>query len=225
MGYFLKRYFQLLPFGHYIFINFENINFKKNAIIIANHMSVVDILLLLSMPIKTNVFVKYTYLTAPVLGIVTTMGNYIRIGKTSGFDANNDANYAIKQASKFLNKNISILGFPEGTRSGSGELKRFRNGLFDLALRTQTDIIPIVIAGSGDCIPRTGIDVIKPFVVLKILDRIPYQTFSIYGTVRDLKKHIYHLMKNEYKKLNENFENKYIRTSIKKLKEQGYMVY
>ena len=188
-------------------------------------MSVVDILLLLSMPLKMNVFVKYTYLTAPVLGIVTTMGNYIRVGKTSGFNAVNDANYTIKQASKFLNNNIFILGFPEGTRSGSGELKRFRNGLFDLALRTKTDIIPIVIAGSGDCIPRTGINVIKPFVVLKVLDRIPYESYTDYSNVRDLKKYVYHLMKQEYEKLNKDFDNNYVNTNTKQLKKLGHKVY
>lgn len=46
--------------------------------------------------------------------------------------------------------------FPEGTRSKTGELRDFKPGAFELARTTHTAIIPLVIRGTHDALPKHG---------------------------------------------------------------------
>lgn len=53
------------------------------------------------------------------------------------------------QASVWLDRGMSVLFFPEGTRSKTQEVHKFHNGAFRLALQKKTSVLPIVIKGSG----------------------------------------------------------------------------
>lgn len=53
-----------------------------------------------------------------------------------------------------LDQNISVMFFPEGTRSRTGKLNRFSYGAFDLALRKNVKILPMVIDGTQGCLPK-----------------------------------------------------------------------
>src|SRR5690625_6623654 len=55
-----------------------------------------------------------------------------------------------------LDQKVSVMFFPEGTRSRTGKLNRFTKGAFDLAIRTKTPILPIVIDGTQNCLPKTS---------------------------------------------------------------------
>ena len=46
--------------------------------------------------------------------------------------------------------------FPEGTRSATGELQRFKKGAFVLALQARADVVPVAIAGSGDVMNKSS---------------------------------------------------------------------
>ena len=51
-------------------------------------------------------------------------------------------------------RGVSVLVFPEGTRSVRGEIGAFKNGAFKLALQCRTPVLPIVVVGTRDAIPR-----------------------------------------------------------------------
>jgi 1-acyl-sn-glycerol-3-phosphate acyltransferase len=55
-----------------------------------------------------------------------------------------------------LAKNNSILMFPEGTRSATGTMGSFKDGAFQLAKEAQTDIVPIVLDGTAELVPKGG---------------------------------------------------------------------
>ncbi len=61
---------------------------------------------------------------------------------------------SFQEARDWLEKDISVLIFPEGTRSPSGALGEFKNGAFKLALLTKKPIVPIVIKGTGDVLSK-----------------------------------------------------------------------
>ena len=61
-----------------------------------------------------------------------------------------------KTCVSMLDQKVSVMFFPEGTRSRTGKLNRFTKGAFDLAIRTKTPILPIVIDGTQNCLPKTS---------------------------------------------------------------------
>jgi 1-acyl-sn-glycerol-3-phosphate acyltransferase len=62
----------------------------------------------------------------------------------------------MQQAQDALEAGSSIMMFPEGTRSKSGELQRFKTGAFELALATGVPVVPIVISGTHNALPKHG---------------------------------------------------------------------
>ena len=59
-----------------------------------------------------------------------------------------------REAAGWLRSGMSVLFFPEGTRSETGEMKDFQNGAFKLAIKERVPILPILIEGTGDAIPK-----------------------------------------------------------------------
>jgi 1-acyl-sn-glycerol-3-phosphate acyltransferase len=59
-----------------------------------------------------------------------------------------------KACSAMLDQHVSVMFFPEGTRSKTGKLNRFSYGAFDLALRKKVNILPVVIDGTQGCLPK-----------------------------------------------------------------------
>jgi len=49
---------------------------------------------------------------------------------------------------------MSVLFFPEGTRSSTGDIKDFQNGAFKLAIKEGVPVLPISIKGTAAAIPR-----------------------------------------------------------------------
>jgi 1-acyl-sn-glycerol-3-phosphate acyltransferase len=56
-----------------------------------------------------------------------------------------------------LREGSSVMIFPEGTRSADGVLRPFKNGAFELAWRTRSPILPVVIDGTARALPHKGI--------------------------------------------------------------------
>lgn len=68
--------------------------------------------------------------------------------------------------------------FPEGTRSRDGRMKRFSLGAFDLAIKKNISILPLVIDGTQDCLPKKDwVFTTNAYVKLKVLD--PVSTVDI----------------------------------------------
>jgi len=59
-----------------------------------------------------------------------------------------------KEAGEWLRKNVSVVFFPEGTRSDSEGLGDFQNGAFKLAIKEKVPILPILIQGTKNAIPK-----------------------------------------------------------------------
>lgn len=61
---------------------------------------------------------------------------------------------SLRRAREVIKKGISVVFFPEGTRSTSEKLLPFKRGGFVLAVKTGTPIVPVTIKGSGSVLPR-----------------------------------------------------------------------
>jgi 1-acyl-sn-glycerol-3-phosphate acyltransferase len=62
----------------------------------------------------------------------------------------------MKECRKLLRRGMSVLIFPEGTRTMTGELQAFKDGAFFLAAELRCPVVPIAVHGTGDCLPKHG---------------------------------------------------------------------
>lgn len=109
---------------------------------------------------------------------------------------------SVKQLDKLvqpIKKGIPGLIFPEGTRSSDGGLLRFKNGAFRLARQYNFNILPVVLDGSGQAMPRGDWKITcKQKFELSVLDSVESEDFE---SPNELKDHVYSLIEKELKKI------------------------
>jgi 1-acyl-sn-glycerol-3-phosphate acyltransferase len=62
----------------------------------------------------------------------------------------------VQACEEWLDRGVPVLLFPEGTRSPDGEVRAFKDGAFRMAIGRQVPVIPIVLSGTGDVLPKHG---------------------------------------------------------------------
>jgi 1-acyl-sn-glycerol-3-phosphate acyltransferase len=145
----------------------ENILRGKPQVFMANHQSDFDILIVLAhIPGQFRWLVKKELFRIPVFGAAMRSAGYIEI------DRNNRerAMQSLDQAALRIREGKSIMAFPEGTRSGFGEIKPFKQGTFYLAIKSGVPIVPISIIGSGEIMPKRSLK-IKPGKIKLVIDK------------------------------------------------------
>jgi 1-acyl-sn-glycerol-3-phosphate acyltransferase len=85
----------------------------------------------------------------------------------------------MRACERTLAEGNSIMMFPEGTRSLDGRLQRFKPGAFELARRARVPLLPIVIEGTDDALPKRGFVLQgRHRIRVRVLDEIPYASFA-----------------------------------------------
>ncbi len=181
------------------FINLHQLDFSKPSIIIANHASFLDILLMLMLNPKVVIMVKNWVYQSPLFGFVVRYVGYIY--SESGTEDN------IEHIRKKMNDGYSVMIFPEGTRSDDGNLGRFHKGAFYLAEKLQADIQPIMIHGAADVSPRREMLVKEGSITVKALPRIKAGDVSWGHDYRSRQKSISKYFKYQYALFKDETEN------------------
>jgi 1-acyl-sn-glycerol-3-phosphate acyltransferase len=168
-------------------------------VMIANHQSILDILLINCLRYRFKWISKIENITVPVLGWYLRMAGYITVNRG---DEESKA-VMLEQSYQCLKRGISIMIFPEGTRSVNGEIGFYKRGAFQLALQTRVPILPVIIDGTTDILPKHGLKFGSGYNVrIKVLDPvIP----SAFGTDNPdlLAAELNMLMKSELRTLRE----------------------
>jgi len=130
----------------------ENIDKKKSYIIISNHQSLFDILLVYAfMGIDFKFLMKKELRKVPFLGYACYKVGHIYIDRKSP----KAALQSLNEAKQKLTDGVSVMVFPEGTRSKQKEMQQFKKGAFKLATDLNLDILPVTIVDSYKIL-RTG---------------------------------------------------------------------
>ena len=184
-------------------VSIENrlvLNKSKTYVIVSNHQSLLDILILFRLFKHFKWVSKTEIFRVPVIGWIMILNKYIKVKR-------GDKKSILKMmetCKKVLKSGISILMFPEGTRSVDGNLGVFKDGAFNLALETQTDILPIIIDGTSKAIPKKKLILSnKQTIRMKILDEIPVSDY-IGEKVSEIRNSTFSIMNTELKKLRGN---------------------
>ena len=153
----------------------EHIDHKKTYVIIANHQSMADIVALYQTKMQFKWVAKAILFKVPFIGWCLSLIRHIKL--TRGDFSSVKEIY--RQASKWLQKDMSVLFFPEGTRSSSDEMGQFQNGAFKLAIKEKKPILPICLKGTHAAIPK-GSWIFKTKVAAKVMVLSPIAT-DAYG--------------------------------------------
>jgi len=127
----------------------EHIDAVPQAIIIANHLSSLDILVVGGyLDRQFRWLAKAELFKVPISGWYLSLAGHIKVYR--GSEAH-DRNRSIKeQIHTVVGEGASVLFFPEGTRSKDGKLKPFKLGAFLAAVREDLPILPLVVRGTGE---------------------------------------------------------------------------
>ncbi len=137
----------------------KNIVPGRPYIIVANHQSLLDILVaLVALPVHFKFLAKKELFSIPFLGWHLALAGYIPIDRSSP----ESGKRALLGARKWLRQGVSVLFFPEGTRSLDGQIQEFKPGAFKLAEDESVDILPVVIDGTGQAVPKKSWRLAKP---------------------------------------------------------------
>jgi 1-acyl-sn-glycerol-3-phosphate acyltransferase len=135
---------------HTVISGLENVEANRVYVIVSNHQSLADIPVISYLKIDTKWMAKAELFGVPVVGWMLRMARDIRVDRS---DRSQTAT-TLMQCAEFLRHGCSVVFFPEGTRSRDGQVLPFAKGPFELAIREQVVILPLVVEGSGNALPK-----------------------------------------------------------------------
>lgn len=119
-------------------------------VMVCNHLSQADIPVISNLPWEMKWVAKKELFEVPLLGWMLKMAGDISVDRRGV----NRRKKTFEQASYYLDHRCSVIFFPEGTRSRSGKLNRFSRGAFELAIQEQVPILPLVVDGTQNALPK-----------------------------------------------------------------------
>jgi 1-acyl-sn-glycerol-3-phosphate acyltransferase len=132
-------------------------------IVVANHESYADVLVLLAkLPMQVRFLAKRSIFRVPILGWSIRAAGFVPVDR-----GDRSRGYAtVETALQRLGKGRSLVVFPEETRTRTGELSPFKKGAALLAAKTGFPILPLGIAGTRRILPRGSLNAAPGRVVL-----------------------------------------------------------
>jgi 1-acyl-sn-glycerol-3-phosphate acyltransferase len=161
----------LNPYWNVKVSGLEQIDHQKTYVIIANHQSMADIVALYQTKMQFKWVAKASLFKVPFIGWCLSLIKHIKLIR-GDFSSVKEIYH---QASRWLQKDMSVLFFPEGTRSNSGQMGEFQNGAFKLAIKEKKPVLPICLKGTQAAIPK-GSWIFRTKVAAKVIVLEPVAT-------------------------------------------------
>jgi 1-acyl-sn-glycerol-3-phosphate acyltransferase len=148
----------------------ENVEKGVPRVYMSNHQSYFDIFALFAgLPIDFKYVLKKELTRIPVFGFAVLRARHIAIDRENP----RKALKSVKQAAERIRNGVSVLIFPEGTRSADGRVQPFKRGGFRLALESGCDIVPVTIHNSRNIVPKGSMRVKRGSITIVIGKPIP----------------------------------------------------
>lgn len=131
----------------------EKLPWRGPAVLVANHLSMLDILVVYGLFRPFKWVSKAELFRVPIVGWNMAMNDYVPLRRGEA----ESVRRMMDHCREHLAGGTPILVFPEGTRSRDGRLQRFKDGAFRLALEAGCPVVPVAITGTFDSLPKTGV--------------------------------------------------------------------
>lgn len=141
----------------------------KAYVVVSNHESVADPFLLSWLPFDMRWVAKEELFRAPLVGWAMHLGGDIAIRRGKG----ESVRQMMEDCTAALAGGISVMMFPEGTRSKDANLLPFKDGAFSLAIKAGVPVLPVALAGTHKMLPKHSRWLGKAHAGARILKPIP----------------------------------------------------
>lgn len=146
-------------------------------VVVCNHVSLADVVIVGSLPWETKWVSKIAIFRIPLMGFMMRLAGDVPVRRR---DEESRAE-AYRSLKAWVERGASVLIFPEGTRSKTGEMLPFRNGAFRLAVETGTPVLPMAVHGTREAIEKGSLVFGRADARLAILDPVPVEAFGPEG--------------------------------------------
>jgi 1-acyl-sn-glycerol-3-phosphate acyltransferase len=147
------HYVKLMPMWKTAFTGREQIKDDQTYVLVANHQSLGDILVLFGLFKHFKWVSKAEIFKVPFVGWNMRMNDYVPLVRGDAASIEK----MLDECRRHLRSGSSVMLFPEGTRSTDGQIKPFKRGAFALAKELGLPIVPIVVDGTHDALPKHGL--------------------------------------------------------------------
>ena len=196
-----------------------NETFEKPVMIIANHTSFLDILAIGMLHPKIIFMVNDWVYNSPVFGSAAKLAGAYPV---SGGIENGEAFLKEKVAQGF-----SIIAFPEGTRSSTNKIKRFHKGAFYLAQQFELDILPVLIHGNSEVLPKGSFIIRDGSITIELLPRIKAHDTQYGKNYSERAKQLGAYFRSDFRRLRNEIEDEdyWKKTLLENYRYKGDHIY
>lgn len=143
----------------------ENVSSPNGKIYISNHLSYLDIFVLLAkVPDNIRMIYKKEINRIPLISWAMLAAEFVPIDRRNVRSALG----SLDKAARKIKKGLSFVIFPEGTRSPDGSVREFKRGMFLITEKVDADVVPVSISNTNNLLPRGSMRVKKGIVNLVI---------------------------------------------------------
>ena len=169
---FFLRIAALLGALDYRFYGLNRLRQDEGCLVVANHPSLLDYVLIASVMPETDCMVKSTLLKNPFVSGVIRSADYL---------LNDEAGSLLPHSLERLSRGDSILIFPEGTRTRPGEPMKLQRGAANIAVRCSSDVRIVTISCSERMLDKQSkwydVPAIKPIFTVNVGEKIAIDRF------------------------------------------------
>lgn len=150
----------------------ENIDKNKAYVMVLNHNSGFDIFAAYKIPLNFRWVSKREVFRVPFMGPLLTIHGDIPIERGNASEA---MAKMLRLGKLWLSRGASVAIFPEGTRSKTGQINRFKAGAFNLAKEAEVEILPIVMTGTNEFFRKGWLVNWRNRVGIRVLPPVPVE--------------------------------------------------
>ncbi len=167
----------------------ENLKKGQPYIFVSNHQSTIDIpTLFMAIPWDTRFVAKKQLKYVPMLGWYMWAAKFVFVDRSN----HREAVRSLDEAGEQIRGGISIIVFPEGTRSDDRKVHPFKKGPFALAMKARVPVVPVAIEGSGLLMPKNSWQITPGPITVSIGQPIAPEIFENDREllIREVRDHI-----------------------------------
>jgi 1-acyl-sn-glycerol-3-phosphate acyltransferase len=158
---------------------------RRPYVVVSNHESFADILLISHLPWEMKWLSKAELFRIPIMGWMMWLAGDIPVKRGFGPSALE----AMARCRQALDNHVSVMIFPEGTRSRTSELLPFKDGAFRLAIEAGVPILPLAVSGTGTALRKHDWRFGRSDAEVRVLDPVETAGLSL-GDVPELKARV-----------------------------------
>jgi 1-acyl-sn-glycerol-3-phosphate acyltransferase len=162
---------------------------RRPYVVVSNHESFADILLISHLPWEMKWLSKAELFRIPVMGWMMWLAGDVPVQRGFGPSAVE----AMERCREVLRRRVSVMIFPEGTRSKTRELLPFKDGAFRLAIEAGVPVLPLALSGTGTALPKHGWRFGRSAAEVRVLDPVDTAGLTV-ADVPDLKARVRELI-------------------------------